>query len=266
MSPRRSAPFVAVDSSAIPEGLLESELFGHRRGAFTGAAHDKPGIIDHADGGTLFLDEVGNLSLQVQAKLLRFLQERRYRRVGEISERSVDVRLVSATNQSLRDLVARGAFREDLYYRLSVITLDIPSLKERPEDIPPLVYHFIRTFNAVSSYRVEGIRRDAMEALVSFAWPGNVRQLENVLERAVILRKAGLIQPADLPEEIVDASRHEQPSGRSLDDVERALILDLLAEHGGNQSRVARILGINRRTVYRKLKSWGMLTGEEEEE
>jgi DNA-binding NtrC family response regulator len=260
MSRRRDEPFVAVDSTAIPESLLESELFGHRRGSFTGAIADKPGIIAQADRGTLFLDEVGNLSMTLQAKLLRFLQERRYRRVGDVSERSVDVRLLSATNRNLRAAVADGAFREDLFYRLSVITLEIPALRDRREDIPPLVYHFIRRFNAASDYRVEGVRQDAMEALADYGWPGNVRQLENVLERAVILRKAGLIQPGDLPEDVVHARRSQAADARSLEEVERDHILRLLQEFDGNQSRVARILGISRRTVYRKLRSWGIAT------
>jgi DNA-binding NtrC family response regulator len=262
MSRRASGPFVAVDSGAIPEGLLESELFGHCRGSFTGAVSDKPGIIEQADQGTLFLDEVGNLASPVQAKLLRFLQERCYRRVGEVNERTVDVRLVSATNKDLVELVDRGGFRDDLYYRLSVITLQIPSLGERREDIPPLVYHFIRKLNAASSYRVEGVRKEALDLLVDYAWPGNVRQLENVMERAVILRRAGMIQSSDLPQEIVAASG-AQTSSRTLEEIEREHILELLDRCDGNQSRVAKVLGISRRTVYRKLKSYGHLKEDE---
>ncbi len=257
-SRRRAGPFVAVDVSAIPAELLESELFGHRRGAFTGAVENKPGLVEQADGGSLFLDEVGNLSPAIQAKLLRFLQERRFRRVGEVGEREVDVRLVSASNRSLAALVATGAFRDDLFYRLSVITLELPPLAARPEDIALLAYHFLRRVNAGSDYRVEGIRRDAMDLLVDYPWPGNVRQLENVIERAVILRKAGLLQPADLPPEIAAVNRTGPASGRSLEEVEKQHILELLAQCDGNQSRVARILGISRRTVYRKLKSWGV--------
>ena len=261
MSGRARRPFVPLDVSAIPETLLESELFGHRRGAFTGATADSEGIVAHADGGTLFLDEVGNLTLPVQAKLLRFLQERSYRRVGDARERSVDVRLISASNQPLFDLVTRGDLREDLYYRLSVITLELPELKARREDIPPLVYHCLRRFNRDGGYCVEGVRRDAMELLIDAPWPGNVRQLENVIERAVILRKSGLIVPSDLPAEL--ASRRPREPARTLDDVEREHILTLLEQCDGNQSRVARLLGISRRTVYRKLKSWGVLNGEE---
>lgn len=261
MSQRARGPFVAVDSNAIPEGLLESELFGHRRGAFTGAVADKVGIIEQAAGGTLFLDEVGNLSLAVQAKLLRFLQDRSYRRVGDATERSVEMRLISATNRPLTELVGRAEFRDDLYYRLAVITLEIPELKERREDVAPLVYHSIRSFNGEGSYRVEGVRPDAMDLLLNYDWPGNVRQLENVVERAVILRKAGLIQPADLPPEIAAVSA-QGSSSQTLEEIERQHILELIKQCDGNQSQVARILGISRRTVYRKLRAWELLDGD----
>ncbi len=256
ISGRGQRPFVPVDCGAIPEGLMESELFGHRRGAFTGSIADKAGIFEEADGGTLFLDEVGNLPASMQAKLLRFLQDRRFRRVGDTVERSVDVRVVSASNRDLAEAVAEGAFREDLYYRLAVISLAIPALRERREDIPPLVYHFIRQFNAEAGYAVEGVRQDALELLVDHPWPGNVRQLENVVERAVILRKAGLVQPSDLPPEMGSTAAGD--SSRSLDELERQHILQLLEECGGNRSRVARILGISRRTVYRKLREYGI--------
>ena len=256
ISGRCQRPFVPVDCGAIPEGLMESELFGHKRGAFTGSVADKAGIVEEADGGTLFLDEVGNLPASMQAKLLRFLQDRRFRRVGDTVERSVDVRVVSASNRDLSESVAQGAFREDLYYRLAVISLAIPALRERREDVPPLVYHFIRQFNAEAGYAVEGVRQDALELLVDHAWPGNVRQLENVIERAVILRKAGLVQPSDLPPEMESTAAGD--SSRSLDELERQHILQLLEECGGNRSRVARILGISRRTVYRKLRQYGI--------
>jgi len=256
ISGRGQRQFVPVDCGAIPEGLMESELFGHKRGAFTGAVADKAGIVEEADGGTLFLDEVSNLPSSMQAKLLRFLQDRRFRRVGDTVERAVDVRVVSASNRDLKELVEEGTFREDLYYRLAVISLAIPPLRERREDIPPLVYHFIRQFNSGAGYAVEGVRQDALDRLVDHPWPGNVRQLENVVERAVILRKAGLVQPSDLPSEISDATAGD--SGRSLDEVERQHILQLLEECGGNRSRVARILGISRRTVYRKLLQYGI--------
>ncbi len=259
-SERRRGPFVPVDCGAIPEGLLESEFFGHSRGAFTGAIADRPGIVETADGGTLFLDEVGNLPMAMQAKLLRFFNDRRYRRVGETRERSVDLRVVSASNRDLNELVAEGVFRDDLYYRLAVFSLNIPSLADRREDIPPLAYHFIRRFNTDCGYAVEGIRQDALDLLVDAPWPGNVRQLENVTERAVILRKAGLIQPVDLPPDMQLHGSSEQ--GRTLDDLERQHIVQLFEECGGNQSRVARILGISRRTVYRKLRQYGVDSGD----
>jgi DNA-binding NtrC family response regulator len=259
LSPRSPRPFVAVDCNAIPETLLESELFGHRRGSFTGATSDKRGLVEEASEGTLFLDEIGNLSPVVQAKLLRFLQERRFRRVGDTEERVASVRLVSASNKDLREETEKGTFREDLFYRLSVIPLRIPDLKDRREDIAPLAYHFVRKFNV--GYKIEGIRKDALELLLEFHWPGNVRQIENVIERAVILRKAGLIQPRDLPEEI--STRTALPSAKSLEETERDYILQLLRECNGNQTQVSRILGINRRTLYRKLRKYGSEPGEE---
>ncbi len=258
---RRQPPVsVPMDCGAIPEGLLESEFFGHCRGAFTGAITDRPGLVEAADGGTLFLDEVGNLPTAMQAKLLRFLNDRHFRRVGETRERSVDLRLVSASNRDLAELVGEGGFRDDLYYRLAVFSVHIPSLAERREDIPPLVYHFIRRFNGECGYSVEGIRQDALDRLVDAPWPGNVRQLENVTERAVILRKAGLVQPGDLPPELLTSGSADP--GRSLDDLERQHILQLFEECDGNQSRVARILGISRRTVYRKLRQYGINDGD----
>lgn len=259
-SDRRRAPFVPVDCGAIPEGLLESEFFGHCRGAFTGAIAERPGLVEAADGGTLFLDEIGNLPASMQAKLLRFLNDRRFRRVGETRERSVDLRLVSASNRDLAELVREGGFRDDLYYRLAVFSVHIPSLAERREDIPPLVYHFIRRFNDECGYSVEGIRQDALDRLVDAPWPGNVRQLENVTERAVILRKAGLVLPVDLPPELQMPGAADP--GRTLDDLERQHILQLVEECDGNQSRVARILGISRRTVYRKLRQYGIDGGD----
>lgn len=252
LSRRAGGPFVPVDSSAIPETLLEAELFGYRRGAFTGAVEDRAGIIEQAAGGTLFLDEVANLSPQVQSKLLRFLQERRYRRLGDAREAVVDVRVISASNRRLTDLVADGGFREDLYYRLAVIPIELPDLKDRGEDIPPLVYHIIRRCNQEGGYRVEGMRRDALDAVLAYPWPGNVRQLENAIERAVILRKAGLLQPSDLPADVPRPAAEEREP--TLAELEQRHIQRLLVEHGGNQSRVARLLGIDRRTLHRKLK------------
>ncbi len=255
LSPRVDRAFVPVDCHAIPETLLESELFGHKRGAFTGAVSDKRGIVEQADNGTLFLDEIGNLPASIQAKLLRFLQDRKFRRVGDHEEHTVSVRVISATNSNLRALVERGVFREDLFYRLSVIHLELPPLCERKEDISALVHHFIRKFNV--GYHVEGIRPDCLARLTSYAWPGNVRELENVIERAVILRKSGLIQPRDLPSELA-AQPDKTSSSETLEQMERRYIQQLLSRHKGNQSQVARVLGINRRTLYRKLRNVGL--------
>jgi two-component system response regulator HydG len=263
-SRRAERPFVALDVNAIPETLLESELFGHVRGSFTGAVRDKAGMFEQADGGTLFLDEIGNLNLAVQAKLLRFLQERTLRRVGDTREKTVDVRLVTATHRNLKKLMAEGTFREDLFYRLSVIHVEVPTLRERREDIAPLAYHFLRKYNR--DLRVDGFRPEVLDLLVDFDWPGNVRQLENAIEHAVILRKAGLIQKGDLPEWVSSQGKAGAPDQRSLEAVEKAHILRLLEECEGNQSRAARILGINRRTLARKLKSYGIATSEEEGE
>ncbi|RJO63604.1 MAG: sigma-54-dependent Fis family transcriptional regulator [Myxococcales bacterium] len=259
-SDRRSQVFKALDVNAIPETLIEGELFGHAKGSFTGADRDKAGLLESANGGTLFLDEIGELSLAVQAKLLRFLQERVVRRVGESAERAVDARLITATNRDLQAMMAAGQFREDLFYRLSVFHIRVPPLRERREDIAPLVYHFLRKYN--KSYRVEGFRADVLDALADFHWPGNVRQLENAVEHAVILRKAGLIQKKDLPEWVQAATRDGGP--RTLDEIEKNHILKLLQECGGNQSRAARILGINRRTLSRKLKSYGLPVDDDE--
>lgn len=252
LSPRASGPFVVARCGAIPEALLESELFGCRRGALPAATSDKRGLLEEASGGTLYLDEVGSLSPLVQAKLLALLQERRFRRVGETEERTANVRLVSASGKDLRGAVEKGAFREDLFYGLSVVPLEIPDLKDRREDIAPLAYHFVRKFNA--GYKIDGIRRDALELLIEYPWPGNVPQMENVIERAVVLRKSGLVQPRDLPEEI--SSRSAPPSAKSLEETEREYILQLLRECNGNQTQVSRILGINRRTLYRKLRKY----------
>jgi two-component system response regulator HydG len=259
---RAGGAFVALDVNAIPETLLESELFGHVRGSFTGAVRDKAGMFEQADGGTLFLDEIGNFNLAVQAKLLRFLQERTLRRVGDTREKTVDVRLVTATHRNLKKLMAEGTFREDLFYRLSVIHIEVPTLRERREDIAPLAYHFLRKYN--KELRVDGFRPEVLDLLVDFDWPGNVRQLENAIEHAVILRKTGLIQKSDLPEWVSSQGKVGASDQRSLEAVEKAHILRLLEECEGNQSRAARILGINRRTLARKLKSYGIAWAEEE--
>ena len=258
-SARKEKPLVALDANAIPENLLENEMFGHARGAFTGADKDKPGIIEMAEGSTLFLDEIGNLNPAAQAKLLRFLQDRRFRRVGDSRERSVDARLITATNRDLKKLIAEGGFREDLYYRISVVQIQVPPLRERREDIALLLYHFLRRFN--TNQYVEGFRPEVLDLLIDYDWPGNVRQLENAVEHAVLLRKKGYIQKSDLPAWISSQKDMSPKNLQSLEEMERRHILQILEECDGNRSRAARQLGIHRRTLIRKLKQYGQQRG-----
>ncbi len=255
-STRGNGPFVAVSANVISDNLLESELFGHKKGAFTGAEKDKPGLVEKAHGGTLFLDEIGEMNSVVQAKLLRFLQDRSFRRVGDTDERRVDVRVIAATNRNLRDMVERNEFREDLFYRIAVVTLEVPPLRERRADIPVLAYHFLRKYNR--KYQVTGFRPEVIDLLTDHAWPGNVRQLEGAVEHAVIFRKAGLIQKRDLPEWLLQECRQDAGDSRKLETIEKEHILSLLGTCHGNRSRTARILGITRKTLNRKLKSYGL--------
>lgn len=262
---RSAGPFVAVDCGALPETLLESELFGHVKGAFTGAVGDKKGLFEVASGGTLFLDEVGEMSLGLQAKLLRTLQEREVRPVGGTKSVPVDVRVVAATNADLERLVREGAFREDLYFRLSVIPVRIPPLRERGEDIRILAEHFLRTFAAELGKRVCGFQEDALRALETYSWPGNVRELENAIERATVLATGEFITLEDLPEKLRGpASRLQSltlPEGMSLketvEDLERTLILRALEECGWNQRRAAKRLGVSRQNLQYKMKKYG---------
>lgn len=248
--PRKSKAFVAQQCSAIPESLLESELFGHAQGAFTGAKADKKGLFEAADGGTFFLDEVADISTSIQAKLLRVLQEGEVRRVGETEPRKVDVRIISATNRNLKAEVDAGDFREDLYYRLKVITINLPPLRERPEDIPLLVDHFVKEFAQKCAKRVDGMEKSSIDILMTHGWPGNVRELKNTIERAVILCSGGTITPADIMLET-----ESQVSG-SLKDHEKQIILNKLRELNGNRTKTAKALGISVRTLQNKLKRW----------
>ena len=257
--PRHDQPFVPVNCSAIPADLLESELFGHVKGSFTGAVSDRKGLFMDADGGTLFLDEIGDMGTDLQAKLLRVLQDHKIRPVGGTKEVVVDVRVVAATNQNLEQRVAEGAFREDLFFRLNVIPILLPELRQRAEDIPLLVDHFLERYGEQSAGR-KMVSQDAMAALVRYAWPGNVRELENAVERASVLCLDDEIGLDDLPDNV----RSEQ-GGRlarlvqdeaSLAEVERDYVEMVLERHEGNQTRAAEILGIDRRTLYRKLQTW----------
>jgi len=257
-SPRRGRPFIRVNCAALPETLLESELFGYERGAFTGAGARKEGRFELADGGTLLLDEVGDLSAATQAKLLRVLQEGEFERLGGTKTLKVDVRIVAATNQDLTLLVKERRFREDLYYRLNVITIDIPPLRERAEDVPLLAQHFLRVHAAKNRRELSGFTEAALARLRAYPWPGNVRELEHAVERAVILARGGLIDLADLPPAVSQAEPTARvvpiPIGMPLDEVEQRLIEETLRLTKGNKELAAKLLGIASRTIYRKLK------------
>jgi len=263
-STRAAGPFVAVNCGAITETLLESELFGHARGAFTGATQDRPGLFEASSGGTLLLDEVGEVSPGMQVKLLRALQEREIRRVGENKSRPVDVRVVAATNRDLANGVAGGAFRQDLYYRLKVVELPVPALRDRREDILPLARVLLADAAVRMKRRIAGLAPAAADQLLRYEWPGNVRELENAMERAVALARGGRVELDDLPEEIRQASpRPAATKGtvRPLEEVEKEYILAALDLNGGNQTRTAEQLQIGSATLYRKLKSYGFTSG-----
>jgi two-component system, NtrC family, response regulator HydG len=257
-SPRRDRAFIKVNCAALPETLLESELFGYEKGAFTGAIARKEGRFELADGGTLFMDEIGDLSPATQAKLLRVLQEGEFERVGGTRTLKADVRLVAATNADLATLVREKRFREDLFYRLNVITIQIPPLRERREDIPLLAQHFLRRYSTKNGKAITGFTDDAMDLLQTYNWPGNVRELENVIERAVVLTRASMISPADFPETVVgsdQAARHLVISiGTRLEEVEDRLIDETLRYTKGDKTLAAKLLGIATRTIYRRLK------------
>jgi two-component system response regulator AtoC len=261
-SPRRDKAFVAVDCAALPESLLESELFGYVRGAFTGALRDAPGLFVESDGGTIFLDEIGDTTAALQAKLLRALQERQVRPVGDTQWRSVDVRIVAATNRDLPAMVAAGSFREDLYYRLKVVTIRLPPLRERRDDIALLVDHLVQRAGRQFGKRVTGVSEEALAWLRGYDWPGNVRELAHVLERGVALAQHEVIGLDDLPLEL----RMPAPPDRgnllqgapTLEQLKERYIRRVVEENGGNISRSAAILGIDRRSLYRMLRRYGI--------
>jgi transcriptional regulator with PAS, ATPase and Fis domain len=258
-SARHDRPLVTINCAALQETLLESEIFGHEKGAFTGAIQTKAGLVEVAEGGTLFIDEIGEMAIGLQAKLLRILEDGHYRRVGGTTEQHADVRVVAATNRSLEDEITEGRFREDLYYRLNVITLTLPLLRERHEDIPELIEHFLST-RQLGSTRFH-IEPDALEALAGHDWPGNVRELANVLERAQILAEEHCITLDDLPENIT-ASRQpgvgpfDDDDPRRLETVERRHVLTVLQQEKGNKVHAAKALGISRRALYRLLEKY----------
>jgi two-component system response regulator AtoC len=256
-SHRNVRPFIPVDCASLVETLMESELFGHVRGAFTGALSTKSGLFEEADGGTVFLDEVSNLSLAMQTKLLRFLQEYEIKRVGGMESIKVDVRVIAATNQLLEPLVKNGSFREDLFDRLNVVSIALPPLRERKEDIPLLATHFLQRFSEENRKNISHISPEALEVLTRYSWPGNVRELEHTIERAVILSIHPIILPEDLPQKILEEVETttfllpEKPL--SLKEVERQYVLKVLEEVKGNKKKAAEILGIDRTTLYRLL-------------
>jgi two-component system response regulator AtoC len=260
-SPRASGPFVPVDSGALTETLLESELFGHERGAFTGAMATKKGLLEKAHLGTCFLDEIADISPALQSKLLRVIQEREIRRVGGSESMSVDVRIIAASNKDLKPLVESGKFREDLYYRLNVVTITIPALRNRGDDIPLLAQFFVQKYGTEGGKSVNGISREAMALLTRYSWPGNVRELEHVIERAVVLTPHPVILPDDLPHAVRSAGAAGGEKARGwvpLDSLERDYILRALEAHQRDIGRTADVLGIHRKTLLRKLRGYGI--------
>jgi len=268
-SPRKAGRFVAINCGALSESLLESELFGYKRGAFTGAKEDRAGLLETADGGTVFLDEVGNLPMDVQKTLLRFLQEQEFLRLGDTVPRKVDVRILSATNTDLKTCTKAGAFREDLYYRLNAVTVHLPPLRERPSDIPLLAAHFIRRQNAKFGTAVRGLSPDALEAAVAYAWPGNIRELKNAIEASLALETADVISLAVLSQFIetrpaaeATTQRAQGDDGRdyaaAVDRFEEEYFRALLRTADGNVEAAAAAAGINMATIYRKMKKYGI--------
>lgn len=262
LSARSEEPFLSINCGALPESLLESELFGHVKGSFTGAVKDKDGLLVAAEGGTFFLDEIGEMSASTQVKLLRAIQEREVIPVGSTKAVPVDVRIVAATNRDLEEEIGRGAFRSDLYYRLNVIQLRLPPLRERREDIPVLAMHFLDGHGSVNGQELR-LTDEAMEVLADYDWPGNVRELENALERAVVVSKKSVIDSAALPERVREAPAPrlvatELPPNPTMEVVERAYILWVLESEGGNKTRAAEVLGIDPSTLYRKLNRYGI--------
>ncbi|MCS7215362.1 MAG: sigma-54 dependent transcriptional regulator [Thermodesulfovibrio sp.] len=264
---RNSKPFIIVDCTTIPENLLESELFGHEKGAFTGATDRKIGLIEIANEGTVFLDEIGELPMFLQKKLLRFLQEKEIQRIGSTHRIKVDVRVISATNRNLEKAIQEGLFREDLYWRLNVVRINLPPLRERKEDIPLLVNYFLNKFSKENNKPVPHIEPEVMEILINNDWPGNIRELANVIERAVILSPSGVISIKYLPKRIQEKTGTIEKKENTLNliEVEKSLILKALSSTGWNQTKAAEILGISRKQLRTKMKNYGLLPQTEDD-
>ena len=257
-SRRRDGPFVTVNCGALPDTLLESELFGYRAGAFTDARKDKPGRFALADGGTIFLDEIGDVSPAMQTRLLRAIEQREIEPLGGVESVRVDVRIVAATNKDLSRLVRKGSFREDLYYRVHVVALKLPPLRDRREDVPLLVEHFVERFSRLQGKDIAGVSADVMAVLMAHDYPGNVRELENIIEHAFVLCRAALIERRHLPSPLAGGGRQPQgatPPGMTLHDLEAVHIADAIRRHGGNRTAAARELGINPSTLFRKVRA-----------
>jgi len=261
-SGRSGKPMITVNCAAIPETLLEAELFGHEKGAFTGAHITRKGKIESAQDGTLFIDEIGDMPMSLQPKLLRFLQEGTVERLGSTSTRQMDIRVIAATHRNLREMVQQGGFREDLFFRLSVINIDIPPLRERKQDILPLAEHFIKIYSEKNSKRVAGLSRTAKDLILKYNYPGNVRELENAIEAAVVLSRDEVIDSGDLPANFGSGKSEIKPTGQALPDLleayEKSLVTESLKKSNGNKSEAARILGISEKNIRDRLKKWGM--------
>jgi DNA-binding NtrC family response regulator len=256
-SPRCYAPFIAINCGAFTEHLLESELFGHEKGAFTDAKYTKKGRLEMAHGGTLFLDEVGDISMKMQIDLLRVLESREFTRVGGTATLHSDFRVIAATNQDLQEAIRAKTFRQDLFYRLNIIHLQVPPLRERLEDIPLLAHHFLRRYATETNKKIDSIHPEALEAMRRYPWPGNVRELENAIERAVVVGKSRQIKLSDLPI-VIPAGGAVEVAKLSLEEMERQHITRVITTEGGNMSKVAEVLRINRSTLYHKIKKYGL--------
>ena len=261
LSSRAGRPFMNITCSALPEQLLESELFGHERGAFTDARHQKRGLLESADGGTVFLDEIGEMVPALQAKLLRVLEEKAFKRVGGAADVRVDVRVIAATNRNLEEAVAQGKFREDLYYRLNVLPVVLPSLREHPGDIPQLVIYYVAAFSREFRKQVRGVTTEALERLQRHGWPGNIRELRNAVERAVLLAETDRLGPEHFPmlsSRPATSGFELPPNGVNLDELERDLVAQALTRSGGNQTRAAALLGLNRDQIRYRIEKYGL--------
>ena len=265
LSGRKDKSFIKVNCAAIPDALLESELFGYEKGAFTGAVTKKPGRFELADGGSIFLDEIGDMPLSIQAKLLRVLQEREFERLGGTKTIKVDVRIIAATNKNLASLVKQGAFREDLYYRLNVVPIEIPPLRKRKEDIPTLVEHFLYKSSSISKNTPKKIANEAMQRLINYEWPGNIRELENIIERCVVVITGNLITLEDLPADIAKQDignavclTQADTLDETIDNAEKSAIIKILRECNGNRTHASEKLGISRRSLHRKITKYSI--------